>query len=89
MTGTPLSISFPPTLESALREAVAAGEYASVEDAVAEAVALWNADRRAYHAELEDFRAKLAEAENDPGPDMTIDEVRAYFAVRDNSHEAA
>lgn len=89
MAQSQLTVSLSPRLECALRDAVAAGEYASIEEAVNEAVALWHADRRAYQVELDHFRATLAESENDPSGDMTAEEVRAYFAARNQSDEAA
>lgn len=84
-----LTVTLPARLAAALKSAVDSGEFGSVDDAVSEAVALWYVDRRAYEDELEDFRGTLREAENDPSPDMTSDEVRAYLASRALSDEAA
>lgn len=84
-----LTVALPTRLATALTSAVEAGEFRSVDDAMSEAVALWHGDRRSCEDELEDFRAKLRGAEDDPRPDLTIDEVRAYLAARARSDEAA
>lgn len=74
-----LSITVPTGLAEALRQAVEAGEFAAVDDAVADALTAW-ADRHTDREEdLAWVRAKIRASIADPRPGLSAGQVRAYM----------
>lgn len=83
-----LVVELPEPLFVAAEAAVAAGEHASVQELVQEAVANWEWERRLYEPEVvERLRAMIRESE-DSGPSTEwnvgefLQEARARFANR-------
>lgn len=77
-----LSITLPREMAQTIRSAVNDGGYASNSEVIREALRLWqdaNATRQDRMAQL---RAAIAEADADPRPSLTEDEVDRHFAVR-------
>ena len=73
----PLTVTLPADLSRRLREAVAEGEYPSVDEALADALSAW-ANRHEDRAdELAWVRAKLRASLADPDPDLSEEEVEA------------
>lgn len=61
----------------AVRESVAAGEYASTSEVLRDAVRLWQRRRQEDAERLEGIRARIRRSLDDPRPDLTGDEVQA------------
>lgn len=71
----PLTLTIRPDHSQALREAVAEGEYSSIDDAVAEALATWQRRHEERAEELAWMRAKVQASLADPDPDLSEEEV--------------
>ncbi len=65
----------PETLQ-AVRERVAAGEYASLDAALDDAVRALQRQRREQAEHLDSIRARIRRSLDDPRPDLTSEEVR-------------
>ena len=71
----PLTLTVPPDVAQWLRDAVSAGEYASVDDALADAVSTWSRREEEREDELAWIRAKVRASLADPDPDLSEEEV--------------
>jgi antitoxin ParD1/3/4 len=61
----------------AIRESVAAGEYASTSEVLRDAVRLWQRRRQEDAERLNAIRARIRRSLDDPRPDLTSDDVQA------------
>ncbi|KMO41696.1 CopG family transcriptional regulator [Methylobacterium variabile] len=61
----------------AIRESVAAGEYASTSEVLRDAVRLWQRRRQEDAERLNAIRARIRRSLDDPRPDLTGDDVQA------------
>ncbi len=84
-----IDITLADKLAAIVDEAIATGDFTEPEQVVAEALALWHMDRKAYEDELARFRSEIDAALDEPGRDLTLDEVKAHFASGHRSDEAA
>jgi Arc/MetJ-type ribon-helix-helix transcriptional regulator len=89
MAARRIDITLEGKLANIIDAAIACGDFAEPREVVAEALALWQLDREPYVEELNRFRAEIDAALDEPGRDLTIEEVRAHFASRRQSDEAA
>lgn len=71
-----ISITMTPEQLRAVRESVAAGEYASTSEVLRDAVRLWQRQREEDAQRLNVLRARIRRSLDDPRPDLTSDEVR-------------
>jgi antitoxin ParD1/3/4 len=73
-----MSVALTPELATAVRDAVASGEYASVSEVVREALRLWKAHQTARAREVEELRRIWREG-LDSGPATPLDfaEIKA------------
>ena len=90
----PLHVTIPPDYAAALRDAVAAGEYASLDEALADALSAWSRREDEHEEELAWIKAKVRASIADPRPSLSLAEVRAHmdavFArARSDGDEAA
>ncbi|TGD98633.1 ribbon-helix-helix domain-containing protein [Methylobacterium nonmethylotrophicum] len=76
----------------AVRESVAAGEYASTSEVLRDAVRLWQRQRQEDAERLNAIRARIRRSLDDPRPDLTGEEVQsnldALFAEAEAEAEA-
>jgi antitoxin ParD1/3/4 len=72
-----ISITMTPDQLRAVRESVAAGEYASTSEVLREAVRLWQRQRHEDAERLNVIRSRIRRSLDDPRPDLTGDEVQA------------
>lgn len=76
---TTLSVALPPEVAGEVRDAVAAGEYASASELVGEALRDWRLRRRAEALELDDLR-RAARDGMESGP--SLDAEAAFAGLR-------
>lgn len=76
-----ISITMTPEQLRAVRESVAAGEYASTSKVLRDAVRLWQRRREEDAERLNVIRARIRRSLDDPRPDLTVEEVRAHIRV--------
>jgi antitoxin ParD1/3/4 len=87
LTGTPMqsaekiSITLPPDMLRLIREAVAAGEYASTSEALRDAVRAWQRQRLEDAERLAALRARTQASLADPAPSLSEAEVDARLAA--------
>jgi antitoxin ParD1/3/4 len=72
-----ISVTLPPDMLRQLREAVAAGDYASTSEALRDAVRAWQRQRREDAERLTALRARVQQSLADPRPSLTEEEVEA------------
>ncbi len=63
----------------AVRESVAAGEYASTSEVLRDAVRLWQRRRQEDAERLEGIRARIRRSLDDPRPSLTLEQVDAQL----------
>ncbi|WP_409564823.1 type II toxin-antitoxin system ParD family antitoxin [Methylobacterium sp. J-026] len=74
--GETISITLAPDTLRAVRASVEAGEYASVDALLDEAVHALQRQRREDAERLDAIRARIRRSLDDPRPDLSIDEVQ-------------
>lgn len=72
-----ISVTLTPEMLRVIEASVEAGEFASVSEALRDAVRAWQREREERAERLEAIRARIRRSLEDPGPDMTADEVHA------------
>ena len=72
-----ITITLPPEALRALRESVEAGEYASTDAALADAVRIWRRERAEHAERIAAIKGRIRRSLNDPRPPLSIDQVRA------------
>jgi antitoxin ParD1/3/4 len=75
--GETISITLAPDTLRAVRKSVEAGEYASVDALLNEAVHALQRQRREDAERLDDIRARIRRSLDDPRPPRSLEEVRA------------
>ena len=76
-----LHLAVPPDLLRLLRAATDAGDYTSVDAALADAVAIWARRREDAAEDLAWARARIKASLADPDPDLSEDEVDARLRM--------
>jgi antitoxin ParD1/3/4 len=76
-TAEKISITMTAEQLRAVRESVAAGEYASTSEVLRDAVRLWQRRRQEDAERLNAIRARIRRSLDDPRPDLTSDDVQA------------
>lgn len=76
-----ISITITGDLLRAIRDSVAAGEYASTSEALRDAVRVWQRQRTEDAERLAAIRARVSRSLDDPRPDLEPDEVEARIAA--------
>jgi antitoxin ParD1/3/4 len=76
-----ISITLPPDMLRLIREAVAAGEYASTSEALRDAVRAWQRQRLEDAERLATLRARVAASLADPARSLPEAEVEARLAA--------
>ncbi|MEZ0214539.1 MAG: type II toxin-antitoxin system ParD family antitoxin [Xanthobacteraceae bacterium] len=95
MTTETIAVTLHAEVLRALRARVAAGEFASEGDALADAVRAWERERKERAAHLETIRARIRRSLDDPRPSLSEEEVDAFLeelhaqALKTHSDEAA
>lgn len=74
-----ITLTLPADTSLALRQAVADGEYGSVEDAVADALSTWRHRHEDRAETLAEIRAMVGASIHDPRPSLSLDEVDAHM----------
>jgi antitoxin ParD1/3/4 len=74
-TAEKISVTMTPDMLRAVRESVAAGEYASTSEALRDAVRLWQRDRQEHAERLAAIRTRIRRSLDDPRPDLTGEEM--------------
>lgn len=72
-----ISITLTPEMLRLVEAAVEAGEFASVSEALRDAVRVWQRAREERAERLEAIRARIRQSIDDPRPRLTLDEVDA------------
>ncbi len=72
-----ISITLPPDMLRALREAVTGGDYASTSEALRDAVRLWQRQRTEDAERIAALRARVQRSLADPRPSVSEAEVAA------------
>ena len=74
-----ISITMTPDMLRAVRDSVAAGDYASASEAVGDAMRLWQRQRLEDAERLNAIRARIKRSLDDPRPDLTGEEVDTHL----------
>lgn len=74
-----LSAALPPDMARLLKNKVEAGEFASVSEAIREAIRAWQAEEESYEERIAWMRAGINASLDDPSPDMTEEEVKRHL----------
>lgn len=74
-----LTVTLLPEISRALGDAVEAGEYGSIDDALADAFATWSHRHEDREEELAWVKARIHASLDDPRPSLTIEEVEAHM----------
>ena len=77
--GETISITLAPETLRAVRASVEAGEYASMDALLDEAVHALQRQRRETAERLDDIRARIRRSLDDPRPPRSLEEVRAHI----------
>ncbi len=77
-----LSITLPAEMARLIRAKVEEGSYASNSEVIREAMRAWQAQEQLRSERLAGIRAKIAEADADPRPSLTDEEVDRHFQAR-------
>jgi len=72
-----ISITLTPEMLRLVEAAVEAGEFASVSEALRDAVRAWQREREERAERLEAIRARIRRSLADPRPPLTMEEVEA------------
>jgi len=91
-TAEKISVTMTPEMLKAVRESVAAGEYASTSEALRDAVRLWQRDRQEHAERLAAIRARVRRSLADPRPDLTSEQMDAELQAifdEDAGHASA
>jgi antitoxin ParD1/3/4 len=90
-----ITVSLAAEMVRTIDESVAAGEYASSNDLVGEALRLWQRQKMSDAAYLAELEARVRRSIDDPRPSFTDEQVRDRLAalheetVKAQGHEAA
>ena len=76
-----ISITLPPDMLRLIREAVAAGEYASTSEALRDAVRTWQHQRLEDAERLAALRARAQASLADPAPSLSEADIDARLAA--------
>ena len=77
-----LSITLPTEMAHMIRAKVKAGSYASNSEVIREAMRAWQEQEQLRTQRLSAVRARIAEADADPRPSLTEEEVDRHFEER-------
>ncbi|RJF86774.1 type II toxin-antitoxin system ParD family antitoxin [Oleomonas cavernae] len=77
-----LSITLPAEMARLIRTQVEEGRYASNSEVIREAMRAWQEQEQTRVQRLAAIRAKIAEADADPRPSLTEEEVDRHFEER-------
>jgi antitoxin ParD1/3/4 len=77
-----LSITLPVEMARLIRAKVESGDYATDSDVVRAPLHAWQAGDSAIIERLSQIRSKIAEADMDPRPSLTEDDVDRHFKAR-------
>lgn len=75
-----ISVTMTPQMMRAIRESVAAGEFASTSEALRDAVRVWQRERNEQAERLTAIRARVRHSLDDPRPDLSGDDVDERLA---------
>ena len=81
-----LSITLPTEMARLIRAKVEQGGYASNSEVIREAMRAWQEQELRRAERYETIRAKIAEADADPRPSLTEEEVDRHFEARLKNH---
>lgn len=87
MADDPITLTLPGDASRALRQAVADGEYGSIDDALADALARWGRRHEEREEELAWIRAKVSASLADPEPDLSEEEVDERLRLMFEAHD--
>jgi antitoxin ParD1/3/4 len=82
-----LNVSLPEDMIELVHAKVEAGAFASSSDVVREALRIWQSDEARHQDRLVVVRKKIAEADADPSPSLTEEEMDEYFAILFEGHQ--
>lgn len=89
MVDDALTLTLSPEQSRALRQAVEAGEFPSVDDALADALMLWRRRREDGEENLAWLKAGILRARLDPSPDLSEEELdarmQAFYAAAEKA----
>ncbi len=77
-----LSVTLPAEIARLIRAKVESGDYASDSDVVREALQAWQTGHEPEANRLSVIREKIAEADADPAPSLTEDDVDRHFRAK-------
>ena len=81
MDRTRLSVALPPDMLRIVHETVEAGEYASTEEALCDAVRVWQRQRHESEARLDAIRIRIQRSMDDPRPSLSEAELQARLRL--------
>lgn len=84
-----LSITLPTEMAHMIRAKVKEGSYASNSELIREAMRAWQEQEQLRSHRLTTIRAKIAEADADPRPSLSEEEVDRHFNERQQRSLAA
>lgn len=73
------AVAIPDEFSLEIERAIATGEYASAEEAVADALRTWTRRHEERAEELLALKARINAALSDPRPSLSTDEVKAHL----------
>lgn len=74
-----VSVTMTPEMMRALRDSVAAGEFATTSEAMRDAVRVWHRQRMQDAERLDAIRARVRRSMDDPRPDLGAADADAHF----------
>lgn len=74
-----VSITLPPDMLRLIREKVESGAYASTSEVIREVMRIWQRQEEEHAERIVSIRARLRKSMNDPGPDLSSEEVRKWI----------
>jgi antitoxin ParD1/3/4 len=88
-----IEVSLSPEMRRILDEAMEAGEFASLDEALNECVRVWKADKEEKPLRHAMLKARIEQAIEDPRPPLTSKEVKErmekFFQERRSKHDDA
>ncbi len=80
-TAEKVSVTMTSDMMRAIRESVAAGEFATTSEAMRDAVRVWQRQRLEYAERMEALRARVRHALDDPRPSVGAQDAEAQMRL--------
>jgi len=79
MDAESLTVTLPPDMLRQVRDSVTTGEYASADDAMSDAIRIWNRQRRDRREHLDTIQMRIRSSLDDSSAALSDAELDAYL----------